>query len=356
MTIRENILCGDELDEAKYYDTIKLCELERDFEILPNGDLTMIGERGINLSGGQKARIGLARAVYQDKDILLMDDPISALDAEVRKNIFRNVIFGHLKDKTCVLVTHAIDFLYLADKVIVMEKGQIITQGQYKDVKDHEIVQKLLKVNDLNKNKVTEKLNKEGEVVIKEESDMDYDSDSQEEEEQDESMEPTYTVNDLTHQQKLAKFAGLGKVSKKAQIVADDDEYEIKVESNVYWKLFKCYGGIQNILMISLISIVLIYIRIQIEYTIGNWSENIELQTKAYSQFLSIIATLTASSLFADVFKSVVLMYLNADASNKVHDSMIRRICNAPQNLFFDTHPNQLIMHKMRSDFTESFD
>ena len=66
-------------------DTIKICELERDLDILPNGDLTEIGEKGINLSGGQKARISLARAVYANKDIYLLDDPISALDAAVRK-------------------------------------------------------------------------------------------------------------------------------------------------------------------------------------------------------------------------------------------------------------------------------
>lgn len=187
MTIRDNILYGEEMDQAHYYDTIKLCELERDFEILPAGDLTEIGERGINLSGGQKARIGLARAVYSRKDIYLMDDPISALDAEVRKNIFKNVIFGHLKGKTCVLVTHAIDFLSYAHKVVVMEKGRIITQGTYDEVKDHKVVQKLLEVNDLNKNKVTEKkmkLNKEGEVVECEESDQEYDSSSEPEEEQ----------------------------------------------------------------------------------------------------------------------------------------------------------------------------
>lgn len=68
-----------------------MCELSRDLEILPNGDLTEIGEKGINLSGGQKARIGLARAVYSDKSIILMDDPISALDANVKKKIFQNV-------------------------------------------------------------------------------------------------------------------------------------------------------------------------------------------------------------------------------------------------------------------------
>lgn len=68
-----------------------MCELSRDLEILPNGDLTEIGEKGINLSGGQKARIGLARAVYSEKSIILMDDPISALDANVKKKIFQNV-------------------------------------------------------------------------------------------------------------------------------------------------------------------------------------------------------------------------------------------------------------------------
>jgi ABC-type bacteriocin/lantibiotic exporter with double-glycine peptidase domain len=74
-----------------------MCELERDLEILPAGDLTEIGEKGINLSGGQKARISVARAVYQQKDIYLMDDPISALDASVRKKLFLNVILGHLR-------------------------------------------------------------------------------------------------------------------------------------------------------------------------------------------------------------------------------------------------------------------
>ena len=85
---------GLHLDKERYVDTIQLCELERDLEILPAGDLTEIGEKGINLSGGQKARISLARAVYSDRDIFIMDDPISALDANVRKKIFYNVLLG----------------------------------------------------------------------------------------------------------------------------------------------------------------------------------------------------------------------------------------------------------------------
>jgi len=109
----------------KYVDTIQFCELERDLKILNAGDFTEIGEKGVNLSGGQKARLGLARAVYQDRDIYLLDDPISALDVKVRKNIINNVINGVLKGKTTILVTHAIDFLHLADKVIIMDEGKI---------------------------------------------------------------------------------------------------------------------------------------------------------------------------------------------------------------------------------------
>lgn len=88
MTIRENILFGKPLEKVNYVNTIKACQLERDLEIFPAGDMTEIGEKGINLSGGQKARICLARAVYASADIILLDDPISALDANVRKAVF----------------------------------------------------------------------------------------------------------------------------------------------------------------------------------------------------------------------------------------------------------------------------
>ena len=95
-TIRENIIFGEPFDKERYERSIKICELTRDLEILPSGDLTEIGEKGINLSGGQKARVSLARAVYANKDLILMDDPISALDANVKKKIFQNVFTGEL--------------------------------------------------------------------------------------------------------------------------------------------------------------------------------------------------------------------------------------------------------------------
>lgn len=105
--------------------------MNEDLLLLPNGDLTGVGEGGMTLSGGQKARIALARAVYQDKPIYLLDDIISAVDSKVAKHIFQHCIMGLLKNKTRILCTHHVKYLIHADKVIVMEDGVIKQQGIY---------------------------------------------------------------------------------------------------------------------------------------------------------------------------------------------------------------------------------
>ena len=132
------------MDKAKYLKTIIACQLDRDLEILPAGDSTEIGEKGINLSGGQKARVSLARAVYSEAEIILMDDPISALDANAKKKIFKEIFQGLLKNKTRILVTHAVDFLHLVDRLIIMKDGKIQAQGTMKTLKDNQHLQQVL--------------------------------------------------------------------------------------------------------------------------------------------------------------------------------------------------------------------
>jgi ABC-type multidrug transport system ATPase subunit len=144
----------------------------------------MIGERGINLSGGQKARLGLCRALYQDKDIYLMDDPISALDAHVRHQIIENVYFGCLKDRTRILVTHAIDFLERADHIVLMEKGRIICQGDHAEMLKNDKFQEILDINDLNKGGKKDK--KEGEEEKKGDKDEKAEEDGEKKDEKDE--------------------------------------------------------------------------------------------------------------------------------------------------------------------------
>ncbi|TKR75880.1 hypothetical protein L596_017111 [Steinernema carpocapsae] len=136
-TLKDNILFGAFLDGRLYKDVIEACALGPDLELLTAGDATEIGEKGINLSGGQKQRVSLARAVYSQRDVFLLDDPLSAVDAHVGKHLFDKVLSsetGILKGRTRILVTHGVNFLKFCDRVIVLKGGTISEQGSYKEL------------------------------------------------------------------------------------------------------------------------------------------------------------------------------------------------------------------------------
>ncbi|XP_067949296.1 multidrug resistance-associated protein 1-like [Watersipora subatra] len=135
-TVRDNILFGQPFDQKKYNRVIDAVALNPDLVLLDNGDLTIIGEKGINLSGGQKQRVSLARACYSDADLYLLDDPLSAVDAHVGKHIFENVVGpnGLLKGKTRVLVTHGLHWLPEVDNVAVLSSGRVAETGSYKSL------------------------------------------------------------------------------------------------------------------------------------------------------------------------------------------------------------------------------
>ncbi|KAK2945813.1 putative ATP-binding cassette sub-family C member 5 [Blattamonas nauphoetae] len=128
-TIQNNILFGSGYDAERYSHVVRLCQLDADLPLLPQGDQTMIGEKGVNLSGGQKARIQLARAVYADCDVFILDDPLSAVDALVGRALMDSCICGALKGKTVVLITNQTHHLHRADRVVVMADMQISAQG-----------------------------------------------------------------------------------------------------------------------------------------------------------------------------------------------------------------------------------
>ncbi|XP_078661499.1 ATP-binding cassette sub-family C member 5-like [Branchiostoma floridae x Branchiostoma belcheri] len=131
-TVRDNILLGKPFDANRYEMTVQACCLKQDFEQLPGGDMTEIGERGINLSGGQKQRISLARALYADRDIYLLDDPLSAVDAHVGEHIFRHYIKETLRSKTVILVTHQLQYLSECDEVVLLKDGRVAGQGPHR--------------------------------------------------------------------------------------------------------------------------------------------------------------------------------------------------------------------------------
>jgi ABC-type multidrug transport system fused ATPase/permease subunit len=134
-TVKENILFGLPFNEEHYARTCEACELLADFKNLPNGDQTEVGEKGATLSGGQKARVGLARAVYADRPIYLLDDPLSAVDSRVGARIFEKCFKGALKNKIIVLVTNQPQYLPGCDEIIVLSNGRQVATGTYDQIK-----------------------------------------------------------------------------------------------------------------------------------------------------------------------------------------------------------------------------
>ncbi|XP_016960247.1 ATP-binding cassette sub-family C member 4 [Drosophila biarmipes] len=137
-SVRNNILFGEEYERKRYQEVTRCCALATDFQQLPNGDKTVVGERGASLSGGQRARISLARAVYKPAQIYLMDDPLSAVDAHVGRHLFDEVIgprgrLAQLK-ATRILVTHQVHFLSEADIIVIVDQGRILRQGTYQEL------------------------------------------------------------------------------------------------------------------------------------------------------------------------------------------------------------------------------
>lgn len=134
-TVRQNILFGAPYDKKRYSEVVHACALEKDFKQFPDGDQTVVGDRGASLSGGQKARINLARAVYRDTDIYLFDDPLSAVDIHVSKHLYDICINQYLAGKTRILVTHQVHHLKNADHIIILNNvSRLLPKSLYRVV------------------------------------------------------------------------------------------------------------------------------------------------------------------------------------------------------------------------------
>ena len=172
-TLRENILFGQSYDEQRYTRVIKACALMEDIPQFPNGDQTIVGVRGVVLSGGQRARVSLALAVYVDADLYLLDDPLSAVDVKVGQQIFEKCIKDLLGSKTRLLITHQEQHMKEAHQVIVLYKGRVLGKGKFTELQEKGILsqtvdplyQKVLKDNNSKNRAVEENKEKDDRMV-----------------------------------------------------------------------------------------------------------------------------------------------------------------------------------------------
>lgn len=138
-TVKENILFGSPFDTDRYNAVVQACALNKDIDGFANGELTVIGDSGVSLSGGQKARVSLARAVYRKANIYLLDDPLSAVDTAVARHLFESCICGVLKDNTVLLVTNQLQFVLKTEQIMVLNNGKMVACCSPQQLKEKEI-------------------------------------------------------------------------------------------------------------------------------------------------------------------------------------------------------------------------
>ena len=136
-TVRDNIVFGKEFHEQTYNKVIEVCDLAKDIASFTKRDLTEIGQRGVILSGGQRARVSLARAIYSDADIYLLDDPLSAVDARVGKHLFDRCIKEFLDGRMRILVTHQLQFLKETDSIVIIRSGSVVSHEPYSRIEQY---------------------------------------------------------------------------------------------------------------------------------------------------------------------------------------------------------------------------
>ncbi|KAF9360307.1 Multidrug resistance-associated protein 1 [Mortierella sp. AD094] len=347
-TLRENILFGKEFDEERYHRIVYACGLEPDIEMLPAGDMTEIGERGINLSGGQKQRVSLARAAYDDADIYLLDDPLSAVDAHVDRLLWTNLIGpqGLLQGKARLLVTHGIHHLHEVDRVVLLKNGQIVEDGNYDELMGaKQTFYQLIK-----EYSVTHKT-QENEVVAVEDVLESIANDSRPDKNCGETQGSESTGSTLV--------AGKSKAEKK-----DTNGKLITVEKIDIGELRKsvvltylCASSYKNVALVVALHILaqvsMVGTNLWLKYWITS-SEQANREDKenplSLNKFLFVFAMLTLAHVVVCIFLYwISFAVASIRASKHLHQDMMTRIMRLP-SAFFDTTPVGRIINRVSSD------
>ena len=381
-TVRQNILLANPMDIRKYKRVIDVCGLERDIKLFDLGDKQFVGEKGYNLSGGQKARVSLARAVYHEADYYLLDDPLSAVDPKIGNHIFDKCLKEYLRGKTIVLVTHQLQFLKKADKIALFKDGRVIAFGSYSELK-----------------------------TSSEEFIHFLDSKRREEEERKESLtkQKSFSVKAPDQETKPLVIPDKNRSISKARasstsvvnemtlmeitdvIKNDSDEIEDdslrreqtttgSVNKMIFWQYFRAGGSFLFIffaLFNSILSQALYhfsdfwlaawtqadYAKVLMEKHNNSVNSSAVLWSKQEQEnslasktiFVSndyniILYTILTFALFiASFFRMISCLYLSLKCSINLHDTIFRRVLRSPMN-FFENNPIGRILNRFTRD------
>lgn len=329
--MRENIVFDQPFDQERYRQVIEQCALESDLASFPYGDETELGEKGISLSGGQKQRLSLARMVYFDPDIALMDDPLSAVDAHVGSTLFFDCILeGLLKDKTRILVTNHLNILPYVDQIIVLNEGKIVDCGTYQ-----ELLSKDTDFSDLLKKYSSEESDEE--ALSDSGSDSESDSSSSSDNEHESTKPKTATLAADYH-------------SKKAANKPHHDDAREGVSSKVYWAYASACGGLFFLSLASACMFFTEFSRILRSMALRWWTqldeEDFRTQTLYYISLYTGLAGLQIVSAFSN---TIMFVWGGYRAAKVIHERALARIIRSPMS-FFDATPVGRILTRFSKD------
>ncbi|KAM3932947.1 MIT domain-containing protein 1 isoform 2-T3 [Leptodactylus fuscus] len=336
-SLRENILFGEEYDEEKYKRTLEACCLHPDIQSLPNGDLTEIGERGVNLSGGQRQRISLARALFSSSSLILLDDPLSAVDVYVGAELFSKAIKTGMKSRSVLFVTHQLQYLAECDEVLYLKDGHIAEQGTHEELMKLKSDYALLFEN---MQQTANHANGENNInghIKESETDM------------------------------VAQSYGEG--TEVGGLMQAEEKGDDIVPWTIYGAYIKAAGGVL-ILTINAILFVLTtgsaaFSNWWLSYWIKQGNGNMSVATANHTRstgsmrdnpdlhfYISIYAISMAAVLLLRFVRGYVFVKSTLRASTKLHDLLFRKVLCSPIRLF-DTTPLGRILNRFTKDVDE---
>ncbi|ETV64096.1 hypothetical protein H257_18968 [Aphanomyces astaci] len=329
-TLKDNILFTSAFDDVKYDRVVAACQLKADLAVLPDGDQTEIGERGINLSGGQKARVSLARAMYRshNADLYLLDDPLSALDVHVAGAVFRECVQNLLADKTVVLVLNShYHFLPHADRILVMEDGMIVGDGTFDSIKQG--FPHLVSFTDVSEDPST---------LVK----ADWP-------EEDASGGDDVVVK--ADEEKQAK-AGDSKCGGGGGVLVQKEDRQMGgVSSGLYLTYLRSTGWNGAFVAVSIVVAFTISQTavVATDWFMGFWSTH--PGNDVTSVVVYVVLALVAMALVWG--RSVYVLFLCVLCSKALHAKLFRKVIHAPVTTFFDITPVGRILNRFSSDLDQ---
>jgi ABC-type multidrug transport system fused ATPase/permease subunit len=367
-TIKENILFGCKYDAEFYNKTLYACALLSDLEIFPDGDATQVGEKGISLSGGQKARVSLARAVYSRADVYVMDDVLSAVDEHVGKHISNNVLGpnGLLKNKCRILATNSMAVLKYSNHITMMSEGRIVEEGNYNDIILHKENSKLYnlikdygrKDDNINNNDNDNNNNNAG-LEASEYSNTDSAVSSSIEM----SIAPSSSTSLITEikndkggdyrKAEMEDFTVAIRNEEKVQLEAGRSEKheQGKVNWNVYWTYARACN-VKHVLFLIFLIILATVFSVASNVWLKYWSEiNTRLGYNPEPwKYLGIYLLFCLLNCISRLVQSLVQWLLCGISGSKyLHAIMLSSVLKAPMS-FFETTPIGRILNRFSND------